>query len=220
MSNKDVRDWVIRNLSECNGVVSLNPLGDSFIEINRAFRGRTYPSFTTAIINESRVDLDGLSYLLNGGTKFQFITNIPKEAIWFGDAIEEVQNRALGWGGYGELMSAILTENIAGFQKKEYSFVLRGLQQHSKVIKLDRIFDRVVDIRRKNFLPDIRLLFLNEYELTAERIRHARSIYGKFSMILRSNPNGRATTEAYSVADALGVKIFQWGQLLSRLNRR
>jgi hypothetical protein len=61
---------------------------------------------------------------------------------------------------------------------------------------------------------------LNEYELTADHVRTARSRYGAFDAILINNPNGKATSAASDVAKGLRVGIFMWREFLGRLNRR
>lgn len=116
-------------------------------------------------------------------------------------------------------MSALSQKNVESFQKKEYSFVERGLNQHNRVNHFDRLFDRLIEIHRGD-LPSVKIVLLNEYELTAEHIRHARDAYGEFSAVLRTNPNGGATSNAHLVAKELGAEIFQWGEFLSRLNKR
>jgi hypothetical protein len=119
----------------------------------------------------------------------------------------------------GDLMSALGQNSVEGFQRKEYSFVMQGLRQHSKVESVDRIFDRLIRINRYG-LPFLTTVLLNEYELTADLIRNARDTYGEFSAILRTNPNGGATKSAHSTANELEAEIFQWGKFLGRLNKK
>lgn len=102
---------------------------------------------------------------------------------------------------------------------KEYGFVERGLQQHTEVTNLIRLYDRkyVVKRRRHN---DVAVVLLNEYDLTADHVRTARERYGEFSDVLMTNPNGRASSAAELAAESMGAIIFKWGQFLGRLNRK
>ena len=62
------------------------------------------------------------------------------------------------------------------------------------------------------------ILALNNYDLTAEKVREAKSKYRTFDVILASNPNARISSIANDVAKELGLKILTWRQLLGRLN--
>lgn len=63
------------------------------------------------------------------------------------------------------------------------------------------------------------MVFLNEYDLGAEAIRHACAEYGEFDIVVASNPNGEITDSALGVARQLGCEIHKWGPFLSRLHR-
>ncbi len=214
------RDWVLNKIKEMDRVTDAIPIANDFIQIHRKGRrnNEMFPPFISAIIKTKIVTEEIVSSLLGQEQSFQFIANIPKDSIWVGAAINKAKEHNVGWGSMGDLMSSIQDEIVEGFQKKEYSFVERGLMQHDRVRSLDRLFDRVIDVNRDN-MPSIRVVLLNEYELTAECIRHAREVYGNFAVVLRTNPNGEATNNAHEVAKELGIEIFQWGQFLGRINR-
>ena len=209
------RDWAIEKLNTHDNVLVLRPLGEIFISIER----KKYAPFSTAIISEQVVHPRAIQQIISLGVESHFIANIPKSGIWTGDAIFATNVQNLGWGGFGELMSAINNEEVTTFQKKEYSFVERGIRQHNRVCNYERIFDRVYCISRRN-LPSISVAFIYEYEFTAEHVRTARDRYGEFSVIVKTNPNGTITQLANDVAKGLGIEIFAWGEFLSRLNRR
>ena len=208
------RDWALEKLSKCHGVKAVEPVGDRFIHIIR----EEYPSFTSAIISEKTVSRPIVNEFIGTAQDFEFISNIPKAAKWSADAIAVAKKHTLGWGGFGDLMSAIGQEIVTDFQRKEYEFVEFGLYQHSKVIGLTRIYDRVFKIHRagSDFLT---VVLINEYELTAEHVRYARETYGDFDEILKTNPNGGTTSVAQEVASNLGVSIFSWGEFLRRLHK-
>ena len=212
--NLSSRDWALKKLAKHTDVVSLAPLGNLFIGIER----KQYEPFATAIVSERRVEAKLIEAVSSLDVELQFITNIPQESVWTGAAISAARERHLGWGGFGDLMSAITDEDVRGFQKKEYSFIERGIHQHNKVEHYKRIFDRVYDIYRWS-LPNIKVALVYEYDLTAEHVRRAREKYGEFSIIVKTNPNGDVTQTAYNVGKELEIEILRWGEFLGRLNR-
>ncbi|MCA1908291.1 MAG: hypothetical protein LDL39_08020 [Magnetospirillum sp.] len=209
-----VRDWALGKLREADAVVAADPVGDDFIHIER----KKYRPFTTAAISCNHVATSSVDDLLDSGVQFEFIANIPRQAIWSGDAINQAVRHGLGWGGFGDLLRVIGKEVVAGYQNPEYSFVERGLRQHTRVSGLNRIFDRVFEIERRG-LDNVTVVLLNEYEVVAEHIREIRDVYQEFDFVLKTNPNGRITSAAYEVARNIGVEIHAWGELLGRINK-
>ena len=207
------RDWAIKQLAKHHGVLSVTPNNDVFINIER----RMYEPFSSAILNRNKIDEDSIDSVLSLGVDVQFVTNLPKSGIWTGPAIEVIDQHSLGWGGLGDLMSVINAEDVRGFQKKEYAFVERALRQHSKVQRYDRIFDRVFRVFRWG-LPNIDVALIYEYELTAEHLRVAVEKYGEFSVVVKTNPNGKITMNASEVGEQLGVEVLSWGEFYQRLN--
>ena len=208
------RDWTAKQLVGHDKVVSVEPEGELCIYIQR----KEYEPVTSAILNENRVDRRTIESVFDHNGRVQFVANIPRDSVWMGDAIALVRANNLGWGGFGDLMSAINLESVEGFQKQEYSFVERGIRQHDRVEHYERIFDRVFLCFRKR-LPEIKVALVYEYELTAEHVRAAREKYGEFSVIVKTNPNGNITGAAQQVGTGLGVDILTWCEFLGRLNR-
>lgn len=208
------RDWAAKQLMEHSEVVATEPRGDWFIDIER----KKHESFCTAVLSQPKVIAESLENMLSFNVEIQFVTNIPSNGIWKGDAITFAHDNDLGWGGFGDLMSAINQEFVNGFQRKEYAFFEKGVKQHTKVQSYKRIFDRVFQISRQD-LPDIKVALVFEYELTAEHVRSTIEKYGEFSLIVKTNPNGNTTGNALEVARGLGIEILKWGEFLGRLNR-
>lgn len=208
------RDWAARKLLDHGEVAAVRPVGEIFIRI----RPKHSEPFSSAILKEDCVHRRSVETVFDCCADLQFITNIPKEGIWTGDAIAMAVENELGWGGFGDLMSAINSDSVKGFQKKEYSFVERGLRQHGRVLNYERIYDRVFLLHRDE-LPDIKVALVYAYDLTAEHVRIAREKYGEFSVIVKTNPNGEITTSALQVGRRLGVDILGWGDFYGRLNR-
>lgn len=154
------------------------------------------------------------------GSKTPNIVIAKHGAIWHGNAIDYARQRNMGWGSMGEISATFHTNNYADIQKREYSFVEEGLLKHTRVTRLDRLYDRVFQIQRTNGLPPFTITLINSYELTGEEVRHAMATYRNFNAVLKTNPNGSPTGNAYSAAQEIGAEIFVWRELLGRLNRK
>ena len=114
-------------------------------------------------------------------------------SYWTGGALNLAHDYNIATGAYGDLLRVIDVEDVRTFQPKETEFVERGLRQHDRISSFERVHDRLYCISR-NSLPDVTVAMLNEYELTADHLRTARDRYGKFSIAVITNPNGRATS--------------------------
>lgn len=148
---------------------------------------------------------------------FEFLLNIPKEAYTVGEIFEYLDSKQISYGGLGDLYRVLSEDENWPYQPKEVSFIMRGLEQHSKVSSVKRLDDRRYSIMRKN-LPSVIVLALNDYDFNTECVRNGKQVYKTFDGILASNPNSRITGGAESIAESLGVKIYTWGQLLGELN--
>ena len=208
------RDWTMKQLLEHDEVITVEPTGEISISIQR----KKYKPVVSAILSEYCVNRSSVESVLDHNSNVQFVANIPRDSVWMGDAITTARQYNLGWGGLGDLMSAINLESVERFQKKEYEFVERRICQHNRVKDYERIADRVFLLFRKG-LPGIKVAIIHEYELTAEHVRAARDKYGEFSVIVKTNPNGNITGRAQEVGEGLGVEILKWGEFLARLNR-
>lgn len=143
--------------------------------------------------------------------------NVPKNAVYRGAAISYAERNSFGIGGLGDLFVAINENNYRHYLSKEARFILRGLEQHTKVSSVNRITNRLYEVHRYGLKP-IRVLALNEYDLTADAVRTGIDNHGKCNIILTSNPNCRPSCESIRAADSAGAKVLAWGELLGALN--
>lgn len=180
---------------------------------------KKYNPFVAAIIAAPVVTVEILLPVLDTDSTIEMAVNVPRESLWTGSAIESAAARGVAFGGIRDLMSAVSNEEVRSYIRREYEFVERGLSQHTRVSRLERIFDRVYLVHRDD-LPPLRFVLLNEYELTSDHVRTARSRYGAFDAVLLNNPNGEPTSDALEVAKDMGIGIFKWREFLGRLNRR
>ena len=169
-------------------------------------------------ISAERVDASVIEPLLSTAG-ISFIVNVPKESFVTGDALELARRSSVVIGGLGDLMRALAVPNVQRYVNPEFSFIERGLKQHSQVESIERVADRRYTISRRK-LDDLDAVFLNEYELTADHVRTARERYGACANIVITNPNGRATSSAQRAAESMGCEIFMWGEFFGRLNKQ
>lgn len=140
--------------------------------------------------------------------------------VWQGNAIDYARQQNIAWGGMGLITNAFNTGNYSSIQKREFDFVEKGLARHSRVARLERLFDRVFRIHRTGNLGPFTITLIDAYEMRGEEVQNAIDKYGKFDAILNTNPNSNPTGRAYAEADSVGAEIFIWRNLLCRLNQK
>lgn len=209
----NVPTWLIESIGKHDRVLSVNIETDNIINIQRKegipLRVATISSKVTSFITILEVVKEH---------SFEFLLNIPKDAYTVGEIFEYLNSKQISYGGLGDLYRVLSEDKNWPYQPKEVSFILRGLEQHSKVSSVKRLDDRRYSIIRKN-LPTVIIVALNDYDFNTESIRNGKQVFKTFDGILASNPNARITGSAESAAESLGVKIYTWGQLLGALNK-
>jgi hypothetical protein len=207
--------WAASRISERTEVTSVQLLHPQVLHVTRKDEG----PFIAATLASKAVDRPTVEGLADLGHKIDIYVNIPKEAIWTGDAIAAVAEKTAAFGGMSDLQRVITDSIPSRYVNPEFGFVERGLRQHTLVRGLRRLHDRKYTIQRIRH-SDITIVLLNEYELSADHVRTARDRYGTLNAILKTNPNGRITEAAIAAANSMGASIYTWGQLLGRLNRK
>lgn len=208
-----VRDWIVAKLADHDEVHQIDVVADQEIRIIR----RRHRPFNSILLDCSVVQPSSFFALIDGYS--EFVMSLREHTVWTGDAIEIARRSNVGWGGLGDLMSGINKEDISVFQRKEFTFVERGLLQHTQVFRLDRVNNRIFVVHRAS-LPSIRVVLINEYELTADSVRFHRNTYGPFDEVLSTNPSARVSSIANRAATDMDVVIYSWGNFMSRLHRQ
>lgn len=208
----NVQNWLIESIKKHDQVLSVNVETDNVINIQRR---EGIPLKVAAIslkVTSSTTVIDVVKE-----HSFEFLLNIPKDAYTIGEIFEYLDSKQISYGGLGDLYRILSENENWPYQQPEVSFIMRGLEQHSKVSSIKRLDDRRYSITRKN-LPAVIVVALNDYDFNTESVRNGKQVYKTFDGILASNPNVRITGGAESVAETLGVKIYTWRQLLGALN--
>ncbi|MFP9135354.1 hypothetical protein ACLKZ7_20375 [Shewanella algae] len=207
-----LNSWCIEKLNNHDKVECVEEIGDNLLKITNnegdEFFVYTKSEDRSTIESVEGVDVEQLDFLLN----------IKKDAYVDGQLLDLASRTQFAVGGLGDIFSALNGRNISGYISAEMSFIIRGLQQHTRVTGLERLDNRRFRIQRAD-LDSVVVLALNDYDFSAESVRSGIEKYGEFDAILTSNPNCRRTGNCEMAAASAGVRILSWGELLDQLNR-
>ena len=212
---RDTTAWVAEKIEAMDKVAGTRILSPHTFKVNRD----DYPSFEVAVLSLASVTAEDIEPLLTDRPNVSMVVNVPKASQWRESALSLVREHGISFGGMSDLMAAIAgnLEDVAGYRKTENAFVERGLSQHSQVSRFVQEFDRVYKVYRSRFDP-LRVVILNEYEITGEHVRTARTQYGVCDAVVITNPNGRATSSAIEIAQGMRTEVLMWREFLGRLN--
>lgn len=205
--------WSCEKLISNDKVLQAAPSGDNLIQLTIKEYG---PTITVVTMSEKRLFMSNIPSPCCESS-IDFLLNIPKDAFIDGEVLEFSASAPFGVGGLGDLYTAINEKDFRGYIPKEVRFILRGLHQHSAVNQVIRANSRSYIISRHVANP-LRVLALNEYDLTADAVRSGIETYGACDFVLASNPNCRLSSAATEAARHAGTGILMWHQLLGALN--
>ena len=146
----ETTQWVAENLRKKEHVLDVDMLSDQVLRVTRS----DHDPFVAGIVSAKRVEVGTVIQLVESEHGVEIIANVPRESYWTGEAIRLAQENHIATGSYGDLLRAIGIEEVRGFQSPETLFVERGLRQHSRVLRFDRVHDRIYQISRRG-LPDL-----------------------------------------------------------------
>ncbi|HKI55422.1 MAG TPA: hypothetical protein VJ987_14955 [Anaerolineales bacterium] len=215
MAREDVwsAKWCSERLLKHSDIQEATP--ESSNSILLSIRGMPSPVLV-ATMSQDRVELDSVpSEFQNPDT--QFLLNIPKDAFYGGEFLMAAADVPLGVGSVGDLYTAVNERELRNYIPKEVRFIQRGLNQHTAVEMVMRLNDRTYQVQKLNG-DVVKVLALNEYDLSCEALRSGIEKYGLPDFVLASNPNCRLTTDLNSLARHAGTRVLAWGQLLGALN--
>ncbi len=205
--------WCVDKLQEIGAISQIDVVHPNFLTVIH----RDVGNIKLATMSVGRIDENELNGLLNG-SDVDFVLNVSKEPYITQGALQLAAQGRFAIGGLGDAMRALRNGDTATYLNPEISFILQGLRQHSRVSSVARLDNRRFEIKRHG-LESVKLIALDEYELTAEAVRNAIDSFPEFDAILKSNPNGGIADSSVSAASSAGIEIFKWGELLGALNR-
>jgi hypothetical protein len=207
--------FIANGIGKHNEVAVATPLDENVVKVER----KQYPDFIAGVVSASEVTLGTIQHLVSD-QRIDFICNIPREAVWSGEAITAAERQGKAWGGVSDLYSAAGGRDpVRDFVRSEFKFIERIFNQHSAVSRVERMNDRVYRLHRGT-MPIVDVALINEYDLVADHVRTAWDRYGPFTDILANNPNCRYTDDATDAAKSLGVKLLPLKMFMGRLNSR
>ena len=212
-----VADWIASKLEDDKQFSAVDSIGLGFLEITR----KGHDPFTAVAIGvKDVVLLDHVVPLFEvNGRQPEFVVNVPSKAIWSGQAIDFVHDAPAAFGRFGELAKAAREEPVTAYRNKEYAFFERAFRQHSAVGDVSRLYDKSFLLHRVRGLPDVTVVLVEAYDVSAEDIRNARDLYGRFDAAVKTTSYGSITTAAKQAAASIGAEVFKFRDLLGRLNR-
>lgn len=213
-----LRNWMFTKLSnsgENEEIEKVTALGDCLIKLQH----KEGKSVIIGVTESDIVTEEDVHIIYTGSHENPNMIVAKHGVVWTGSAINYCRSKNMGWGGMGNISSVFHTDNYGSIQKREYEFVEEGLLRHNKVLRLERLFDRKFEVHRTGQLSVITILLIDSYELSSDEIRNGINKYGGCDVILKTNPNGSPTRQAYSTASDLGAEICIWKELLGRLNK-
>lgn len=213
-----VARWISNKLKADEQFSVVDSIGSGFLEIARE---NCAPFVAAAIGIQDVVVLEHVIPLFEvNGIQPQFVVNVPSKAIWSGRAIEFVHDAPSAFGTFGDLIRASRQDCVSTYRNREYSFFERAFRQHTAVREVTRLYDRLYQLRRSLGLPDITVVLVEAYDVSAEDIRNARELYGRFDAAVKTTSYGSITTAARKAAESMGAKVFKFGELMGRLKKR
>jgi hypothetical protein len=157
--------WLARKLEKHDEVRKVSMLSDQHLKISR----KKYRVVIVGATSATRLGVDEFRQVADANS-VSFVVNISKESWVPGETLALAEQRDIAIGGLGDIQRALKLPNVASYTNPEITFIERGLRQHSRVKSFQRLDDRRYRIVR-HALDDVLVVFLNEYELTADHVR-------------------------------------------------
>jgi hypothetical protein len=213
MIEDSLSKWALEKIKTHEEVSSAEIIEDNLIIIKRI----SGTQIRVASFSFDELNLKNITEIVNT-FKLDFILNIKSGAIYKGEIYSFLDDKKISFGSLTDLYRVISQSENWPYLHRDVKFVLRGLKQHSKVINVERLDNKRLKIIRKN-LPYVIIVATNDYEVNAESIRKLKDDFNNFDAILASNPIGRITSQAFSVASMIDVPLYNWKELYSKLNK-
>jgi hypothetical protein len=135
------------------------------------------------------------------------IVNIPTRASWTGEAIDKLEAEGIAFGKMYDLFRGLRRDDdLSAYRNPEFYFVERMIDQHRNVALRERLSDRVYRISRY-VGPDLVIALSQDYEVTADVVRTARTDHAPFDVLFKTNPYGRISSQGREAADKLGIRV-------------
>lgn len=212
MSN-NVTDWVADKLviTKELDVVSRTP--ENFLLV----RSKNDYTFLVAVLGvQNVIELSNVEPLFASTTKPQLVVNIPSSTLWSGAAIRRIHAASAAFGTLGDINRAAHTKDAGSYRDKNMGFFINSMKQHSNVSSVSYIYNMVFKADRKIGVSLI-IAVIDAYNMSAEDVRHAKTQFGHFDIVVKSSSYGSITTQAEAAANSMGAHALTFGELMQRL---
>jgi hypothetical protein len=200
---RDLSNWLVGVLPQHNEVTNAERISRGLVRIER----KEMPPVIVGIPSANPVSSADLQSLLTKQPRPDFILNIPSNAAWTGEAINELRDEGIAFGKMYDPYRGLNTEtDLSTYRNPEFEFVERLLEQHHNVTFLTRISDRVYRVHRVCG-DDVIIALSQDYEMTADAVRTAFEQYEPFDVLFKTNPYGRISNQGRAVAKSLGIQV-------------
>lgn len=212
-----VARWIVNKLKDDPAFISITSMGSGFFEVSR----KGFNAFTTVAIGvRDVVKVQHVAPLFEvEGKKPEFVVNVPSTAVWSGDAIGYVHDAPAAFGTLGDLIRASGEVPVATYRNREYAFFQRVFSQHTEVLEVTRLYDKLFRLHRTGKLPDVTVVLVDAYDVSAEDVRNVRAVYGQFDAAVKVTGYGSITTAARDAAASIGASVFTLKELMGRLRK-
>lgn len=214
MARQSPFEWLVEKLADNDKVESTLISSENLLTIVRT-EGSKLTVTKSALDSFSVSDIKDILKTQDA----KFILHTAREPFVDGDVFDYLNSKKLVLGGFGDLTRVVNQGRNFPYLPPDVHFILRGLEQHTKVSSVRRLDNKRYEIERYG-LETVTIIALNDYDLGIESIRSAVDEFNKFDAVLKSNPNGKITSTAIEFADAREIKVFKWGELLGKLNQK
>ncbi len=207
--NKFVKD----KLPDYESAESIDSLDNGSLLIKRKKGG----DFNCFCISTEGVNYGMIKDILDKYPEINFIVNIKKDYFIPEDAMSVMNSKHVSFGGFGDLIRFSNQRDNELFVENEFDFVSRGLNQHDKIKKIERLDNKRIRVERYS-LSEVIIVMNNDYDLNTESVRRTKEKFKTFKVILATNPNVRITSDAYSTSKSMNVDICKYGEFLGKVN--
>lgn len=214
--DQKIADWIADKLKEDARFSKILPLGSGYLEM-------TLPdssSFVTAAIGiKDVIQRSHVAPLFDTNMSPQFVVNVPSKAIWTGGAIDLIHAAPAAFGTLGDLGRAARSQPVSSYRFREYDFFEKAFRQHKAVNDVLRVYDKVFLLRRERGMPDLVVTLIDAYDMSAEDVRNAHNIYGKFNIAVKISSYGSVLNTAKDAAASMGAEALKFGELMGRIHK-
>lgn len=215
-------DWIADKINSGEGYAVATVEGPNVVFVERGDK----PSARIGVMSTRRGDaapllsLDDVKAVYAENPHIVMMVVIPKAARWSGESMKWLENKGVAFGGFGDLLSALIyDEDMSAHRNKTFAFVDDGLRRHSKVADLVWIDSKSVQVHLINGTV-ITVVLEDAYDITMIVARKAGQTFGRFDVLLKTNPNGSITSSGAENVEKLGFKTLKWGELFGYIAKR